>query len=73
MKEKIIEICKGIDESIDLTSTTLIDGDEIDSITLVEIMTEIMDEFDIEIPYEDIIPTNFNSIDAMVKLVEKYV
>lgn len=73
MKEKIIEICTGIDESIDLTSTTLIDGDEIDSITLVEIMTEIMDEFEIEIPYEDIIPSNFNSIDAMVKLVEKYV
>lgn len=29
------------------------------------------DEFDISIPASDIIPENFNSVDAMVKLVEK--
>ena len=40
---------------------------------LVEIATGLMEEFDIEIPYEEIIPDNFNSIDAMVRLVEKYV
>ena len=32
-----------------------------------------MDELDIEIPYEEIMPENFNSIDAMTALVEKYV
>ena len=44
-----------------------------DSVTLVEIASELMDEFDIEIPYEEIMPENFNSIDAMSALVEKYV
>ena len=73
MKEKILEICKGIDESIDFTSTELIDGGLVDSVTLVEIATELMDAFNIEIPYEEIIPANFNSIDAMAELVEKYV
>lgn len=73
MKEKILEICKGIDDFIDFTSTELIDGGLVDSVTLVEIATELMDAFNIEIPYEEIIPANFNSIDAMAELVEKYV
>ena len=73
MKEKILKICEEIDGSIDYTSTKLIDEGLIDSVTLVEIATELMDEFEIEIPYEEIIPDNFNSIDAMVGLVEKYV
>lgn len=72
MKEKILEICMEIDDTIDYTSTELIDGGLIDSITFVEILTEIMDTFEIEIPYEENISSNYNSIDAMVKLVEKY-
>ena len=73
MKNKILEICTNIDDSVDYTSTKLIDGGLIDSVVLVEIATGLMEEFDIEIPYEEIIPANFNSIDAMVRLVEKYV
>lgn len=73
MKNRILEICTNIDDSVDYTSTKLIDGGLIDSVVLVEIATGLMEEFDIEIPYEEIIPDNFNSIDAMVRLVEKYV
>ena len=73
MKNKILEICTNIVDSVDYTSTKLIDGGLIDSVVLVEIATGLMEEFDIEIPYEEIIPDNFNSIDAMVRLVEKYV
>ena len=73
MKNKILEICKSIDNSVDYTSTELINGGLIDSIVLVEIATELMEEFEVEIPYEEITPENFNSIDAMVSLVEKYV
>lgn len=72
MRDKILEICMEIDDTIDYTSTELIDGGLIDSITFVEILTEIMDTFEIEIPYEENISSNYNSIDAMVKLVEKY-
>lgn len=72
MRDKILEICMEIDDTIDYTSTELIDGGLIDSITFVEILTEIMDTFEIEIPYSENISANYNSIDAMVKLVEKY-
>lgn len=73
MKEKILTTCMEINSSIDFTSNELVDGGILDSVTLVEIVTELMDVFDIEIPYEEVTPENFNSIDSMVKLVEKYV
>ena len=62
-----------VDDSIDFTSTELIDGGLIDSVTLVEIATELMDELNIDIPYEEITPENFNSVDAITSLVERYV
>ena len=73
MKEKVLAVCKSVDSSVDFSSTRLIEDGLIDSVTLVSIVTELMDEFGIEIPYEDIIPENFNSIDAMVELVKRYV
>lgn len=71
-REKIWHICKKTDASVDFTEDNLVDEKILDSITLVEIVSEIMEVFDIDIPYEEIIPENFNSIDAMVRLVEKY-
>ncbi len=73
MREKVLAVCEGVDASIDFSSTELIDGGLLDSVTLVEIVSELMDAFEIDIPYEDVVPENFNSIDAMVRLVEKYV
>ena len=73
MREEILEICESVDGSVDFTSTALIDNNEIDSVSLIEIVSEIMDQFDIEIPFEEVVPENFNSVDAMVRLVEKYV
>lgn len=72
MKEKVLAICKDIHATIDFTATDLIDSGAMDSLTLVEVVETLMDEFDIEIPYEEVLPENFNSIDAMVRLIEKY-
>ena len=73
MEEKILEICNSVDDSIDYTSTSLIDDGLLDSVTLISIISEFTDEFDVYIPYEEIIPENFNSIKSMAELVEKYV
>ena len=73
MEEKIIELCKRVDDSVDYTQKNLVDGKLITSAVLIDIVSEISDEYDIEIPYEDIIPRNFNSIESMVKLVESYI
>jgi acyl carrier protein len=73
MRESVLMVCNRVNGKVDYTRTDLIDGGYLDSVTLVEIASELMDEFDIEIPYEEIMPENFNSIDAMTALVEKYV
>lgn len=72
MKEKVLEICKEANDYIDYTATDLIDSGEMDSLTLVEVVSGLMEEFDVEIPFEEMLPHNFNSVDAMVKLIEKY-
>ena len=73
MRERVLAVCNGVDPSIDFEAGNLITGEVLDSVTLVEIVSELMEEFDIDIPYEDIVPENFDSIDAMVDVVEKYV
>ena len=73
MRERVLAVCKEVDPSIDFEAGNLITGEVLDSVTLVELVSELMEEFDIDIPYEDIVPENFDSIDAMVDVVEKYV
>ena len=72
MREKVIEILTGIRSDIDFeNSTKLIDDGMLESIDIVSIVGELNDEFDIEISVEDLLPENFNSVDAMVDLITR--
>lgn len=72
MKDKIIEILKSMDDSIDYASEqALIDDKVIDSLTLTALISELEGEFDIEIDMDDIVPENFNSVDAMAELISR--
>lgn len=72
MKDQILnilqEICPGIDFE---NETALIDDGLVDSLDIVSIVTEFMDTFDVEINVEDLQPENFNTVDAMVELIER--
>ena len=51
---------------------SLIDGNVLDSFDIVTIVGGMEDAFGIEISASDIIPENFNTVKAMMELVEKY-
>lgn len=72
MKDRILNILKSMDDSVDYASeTNLIDDKVIDSLTLTALISELESEFNIEIDMDDIVPGNFNSVDAMTELVER--
>lgn len=71
-KDRIIEILKDVHPEIDYESETqLIDKRIFDSFDVVTVVGELMDEFDIEITAEHMIPENFNSADAIAALVDR--
>lgn len=72
MKETILEILTDIRGDIDFEEeTALIDDGLLESLDIVAIVGEFNEEFDVEISVEDLLPENFNSVDAMVELITK--
>lgn len=71
MKEKIYTLLTEEFPDIDFNETGLIDNGILDSINLVEIISCLSMEFGVEIPYEEIIPDNFNSVQEIADLLER--
>ncbi len=70
--EKLIEILESLQPEVDYeTCDNLVDGRYLDSLTILSLISEIEDEFDVEIPTVEIIPANFNSAKKIWELIEK--
>lgn len=69
--DRLDKILTDLVPGIDLESESLIDDGVIDSFDMVALVSEIMDEFNIRISVEDIVPENFNSREAMMALIER--
>jgi len=71
MRDTVIEILNGIHPGTDYeTEDSLIDSRVLDSFDVVTLVGELMDEFGVQILAEHMIPENFNSVDAIVHLLE---
>lgn len=69
--DRIIEILRSVHPEIDYENENgLIDKRIFDSFDVVTIVGELMDEFDIEITAEHMVPENFNSAEAICNLVK---
>ena len=72
MKDKILEILGQIRPDVDFaTEQSLIDSGILDSFDIVSIISDLNDEFDISIRITELKPENFNSVDAILALVER--
>lgn len=72
MRDTILEILEDIGEDVDFdTCETLIDDGILSSLDIIQLIGALNDEFDISIPATEIIPENFNSVDAMAAMVAR--
>ena len=70
--EKLIEILSEICPNVDFRKEkALVDDGLIDSFEIVSIVAEIMDHFEVELDVDDLMPENFNSVEAMMQLIEE--
>lgn len=70
--ERLIEILENLQPEVDYkTCENLVDGRYLDSLTILSLISEIEDEFDVEIPTIEIVPTNFNSAKKIWELINK--
>ena len=63
----LTESCPGVDFT---KETALVDDGFLESLDLVTIVSEIMATFDIELNVDDLLPENFNSVPAMLRLIQ---
>lgn len=70
--DKLIKILEELKPGVDYKKVdNLIDGRYLDSLTILSLVSELEEEFDIEIPTVEIVPSNFNSAKKIYELIEK--
>ena len=70
--DRVLEILNDIGDSIDYTKETkLIDNHLLDSFAIISLVSELEDAFDIEVDAAEMTPENFNSAEAIWKMVQR--
>ncbi len=70
--EELLKIMSGIRDDIDFTKETkLIDDELLDSFDIISIVSEVNEQFGVEINVDDLLPENFNSAEALYALIKK--
>ena len=70
--EKLLEILKGIRPDVDFENEkSLIDDGILDSFDVVSIISELDNEFDVQVRITELDPDNFNSVEAIWQLVQE--
>ena len=70
--EELLEVLEDVKPDVDFrNSNRLIDDKLLDSLDIVSIVSALNEEFDIQISIKDMVPENFNSVDALYSLVKR--
>lgn len=72
MEQKILDILNEINPGADFNGSDDLIGDGmIDSFAVINLVSELEDEFDVEISVKDVIKENFQSVKAIAALIER--
>lgn len=72
MRDELLEILNELRPEINFEmETQLIDDEVLDSFDMVSLIGEINDNFEVEVSFDDIDAENFNSVDAMLRLIQR--
>lgn len=72
VRETILDILEEMHSDVDFESETSLVGDKIlDSFDLISLVTELNDEFGVDITAKDFIQPNFDSVDALTAMIER--
>lgn len=70
--DELLEILNDINPDVDYeTEDRLIDGKVLDSFSIITLISNITDAFDVELGPQHLIPENFNSAKAMWAMIER--
>ena len=69
--ENLLEILQRVRPDVDFKNETLlIDDGILDSMDVVSIISELDDEFGVQVRINELIPDNFNSVEAIWNLIQ---
>ena len=72
MEEKVLEILEEYcEEALDYTGENMMEEGVIDSFTVINIVSELEDVFDIEIDAKYVVAENFRNKEAIMDLVKR--
>lgn len=70
--EAVRDVLLDVRDDVDYDNETgLYDGRILDSFDILQIISGLDDEFDVQIPAKDIVPANFNSAHAIFEMVAR--
>lgn len=70
--EQLLKILQELKPGVDFEGNKhLIDDGILESLEIITLASELNDEFDIEITVADVLPENFNSIEAIWSMIER--
>lgn len=72
IREGILEILQELHEDIDFEAEEkLVDDKILDSFDLVTLVSELGEEFDVNITAKDFVAENFNSVERLTKMIAR--
>ena len=70
--EGLLELLEEVRDDVDFANCTdLVDGNVLTSFDILQIINMIDEEYDVAIPATEIIPANFNSVQAISDMIQR--